>query len=86
MLSATIEGSLEKITDAYAFGMKYPTSSILLCSFATAVNSVVAVKELVFEKREPTLTELRDALKNNWDGYEALRLKAINAHKYGNND
>lgn len=86
MLSATIEGSLEKITDAYAFGMKYPTSSILLCSFATAVNSVVAVKELVFEKKETTLTELRDALKNNWDGYEALRLKAINAHKYGNND
>ncbi len=87
MLSATIESSLEKAVDAYAFGVKYPTSTLLLCSFATAVDSLLAVKELVFEKKTTTFTELKTALENNWEGFDELRLQALNAeHKYGNGD
>ena len=33
LLSATIKNSLETMQDAYGFGVKYPTSAILLCSF-----------------------------------------------------
>jgi len=84
MLSATVERSLEKAVDAYGWGVKYPTSSMLLCSFATAVDSVLAVKELVFEKHVTTLCELRDALAHNWEGYEPLREAALHADKkYG---
>lgn len=85
MLSATMESSLEKITDGYTFAVKYPNSAILLCSFATAVDSLLAVKELVFDKKETTLSELKAALENNWEGYEKLREKALCASKYGNN-
>ncbi|MBE6704319.1 MAG: hypothetical protein E7583_03570 [Ruminococcaceae bacterium] len=87
MLSATMERALKKKVDAYAFGVKYPTSSILLNAFATTVDSVLAVKELVFEKGEATLSDFKKALDNNWEGYEILRRKALSAkHKYGTND
>lgn len=87
LLSATIKNSLETMQDAYGFGVKYPTSAILLCSFATAVDSVLAVKELVFDTNQTTMQEFKEALENNWEGYEQLRLLALNAkHKYGNGD
>lgn len=87
MLSGTMERSLQKKVDAYGFGVKYPTSAILPGGFATAVDSVLAVKELVFDKGETTLSELKEALDANWEGYEELRLKALQAeHKYGNAD
>ena len=85
LLSATVESALQKGVDAYGFGLKYPTSSLLLCSFASTVDSILAVKELVFEKKETTLSELQKALQNNWEGYEELRAEALNAEfKYGN--
>jgi formate C-acetyltransferase len=84
MFSATIESSLKKGVDAYGYGMKYPTSSMLLCSFATTVDSILAVKELVFETKRTSLAELRDALAANWEGYEDLRYAALHAKKkYG---
>ena len=85
MLSATVESSLQKAVDAYGYGFKYTNSCILLCSFASAVDSLLAVKELVFEKKLTTLSELKDALEKNWEGYEHLREMALSADKkYGN--
>ncbi len=87
MLSATMKRALEKKVDAYAFGVKYPTSSILYNAYATTVDSVLAIKELVFDKKEATLADFKNALDNNWVGYEWLRQKALKAeHKYGIND
>ncbi len=87
MLSGTMKRALEKKVDAYAFGVKYPTSSILYNAYATTVDSVLAVKELVFDKKEATLSDFKTALDRNWEGYEWLRQKALRAeHKYGIND
>jgi formate C-acetyltransferase len=87
MLSATMKRALEKKVDAYAFGVKYPTSSLLYNAFATTVDSILAIKELVFDKGEATLLDFKNALDNNWEGYEWLREKALSAeHKYGIND
>ena len=87
MYSATIVGSLQKGTDAYQSGVKFNNSAELCCGFASAVDSVHAVKELVFDKKIATMSELKNALDNNWKGYEKLQLKAKNlTHKYGNGD
>lgn len=87
MYSATIEHSLERGIDGYTFGVKYPTSSLLCCAFATAVDSILAVKELVFDEKITTLSQLKDALDNDWVGYEKLQIRALNSkHKYGNAD
>jgi formate C-acetyltransferase len=60
---------------------------MLNCGFASAVDSVMAVKEFVFDKKEVTLAELAECLKSNWNKHEILRLKIKKSpHKYGNND
>lgn len=87
LYSATIEGSVKQGKDAYQSGVKFNNSNLLCCGFASAVDSVLAVKELVFEKKETSLKELKAALDNDWQGYELLQLKARNrTRKYGNGD
>jgi formate C-acetyltransferase len=87
LYSATIEHSLKQGKDAYQNGVKFNNSAELCCGFATAVDALMATYELVFEKKETTMAELKNALDNNWLGYEKLQLKAKSCkHKYGNND
>lgn len=87
LYSATIVRSLEQGKDAYQSGVKFNNSGELCCGFASAVDAVMAVKELIFEKKETTFFELKKALDSNWEGFEKLRRKAKNCvHKYGNGD
>lgn len=86
MFSGTIPKCVESMTDALDNGIENDTGT-LLCGLGTAVDALMVVYELVFEKKLTTLAELKKALANNWEGYETLRLMALNAeHKYGNND
>ena len=87
MYSATIETSLQNGKDGYGGGVKFNNNAMLNCSFASAVDSVMAVKEFVFDKKEITLSELAKALESDWKGYEILQRKIKkSSHKYGNND
>ena len=87
MYSATIETSLKNGKDGYGGGVKFNNNAMLNCGFASAVDSLMAVKEFVFERQEITLTKLADALKADWKGNEILQLKVKKSpHKYGNND
>ncbi len=87
MYSATIEGSLGNGVDAYQCGVKFNNSAVLNCGFASLVDSVMAIKELVYDTKTVTLEELKNALDANWVGYEDLRTKAQKSkHKYGNGD
>jgi formate C-acetyltransferase len=47
-------------------------------------NSLYAIKKLVFEDNEVTLSEFKKALDVNWHGYEDLRKKCLKIPKYGN--
>lgn len=87
LYSGTIVTTLENARDGYQNGVKFNNSSVLCCGLASLVDSVMAVKEIVFEKREATFADFKKALENNWNGYEALRAEARNCrHKYGNGD
>ena len=47
----------------------------------------MTVKEFVYDKKEVSLAELKNALDNNWKGYETLHTKIRKScHKYGNSD
>lgn len=86
MFSATLPNCMETMTDAMDGGTEN-VSGVLMCSMATAVDALMAVHDLVFDKKLVTLEELKEAMDNNWAGYEKLRLKALNLkHKYGNGD
>ena len=52
----------------------------------TVSDSLAAIEKVVFVDRSATLTELKNALNANFEGYEALHQKLLDAPKYGNND
>ncbi|RJP24178.1 MAG: glycyl radical protein [Candidatus Abyssobacteria bacterium SURF_5] len=54
--------------------------------FATAMDSLAAIKKLVFDDKKLTMAELLDAVDTNFEGKEAIRQMCLNAPKYGNND
>lgn len=87
MYSATITRALKKGIDAYQCGVKFNNSALLNCGFASMVDSVMAVKEFVYDKKSISLSELKTALDRNWQGYEDLRTQILKSpHKYGNDD
>lgn len=69
------------------FGAKYNNTSVCGIGLGTAVDSLMAVKKIVYEDRLMTFAELSDLMKRNWEGQEALRLTAKNKFpKYGMGD
>ncbi len=51
---------------------------------ATAIDSLAAVKHLIFDTKKLTWDRLLEAIEVNWEGHEAVRQMCINAPKYGN--
>lgn len=54
--------------------------------YGTVIDSLVAIKKLVFEEKKITMDELIAALESNFEGKEAVRQMLLNTPKYGNND
>ena len=54
--------------------------------FATLIDSLTAVKKLVFEDKVITMDGLLKALDADFEGYEVLRQQLLNAPKFGNGD
>lgn len=50
----------------------------------TAVDSLAAVKHLVFDTKKLTWDQLLAAIEANWEGHEVVRQMCLNAPKYGN--
>jgi formate C-acetyltransferase len=55
-------------------------------SAAHTIDSLTAIKTVVFEERQATMAELCDALDANFEGYASLRAHLLAAPKYGNDD
>ena len=86
LYSATIPDCVEGLIDANDGGI-LNVSDMLLNGFGTAVDALMAVYELIFEKGVTTMEELKRAMDNNWEGFEGLRMKALKCrHKYGRAD
>jgi len=88
MMSLSTEHALKTRKDGYANGCpRGNNSTILAVGPGTAVDALLAVKEIVYEKKEMTLAELGRVMAANWEGHEALRLRMLRSkRKWGNND
>lgn len=86
LLSALIEGCIRSRKDLTAGGSKHRTFGMLAEGAAHAIDSLTAIKTIVFERDEATMAELCDALDRNFDGLGHLRQKLLGAPKYGNDD
>ncbi|MEJ5359560.1 MAG: glycyl radical protein [Desulfobacterales bacterium] len=54
--------------------------------YGTVVDSLAAIKKLVYEEKKVSMEELLEALAHNFEGREDLRHILMNAPCYGNND
>ena len=80
------EGCIKKGLSYLEGGPIYNISSPHIGGLADTVNSLYAIKKLVYDEKRVTFKNLLSILKNNWEGEEALRQYVLNRYVYYGND
>ncbi|MCU6736126.1 pyruvate formate lyase family protein [Diplocloster agilis] len=84
LLSATLTGCLEKGIDMTEGGAIYNPTSMPLVGIGTAINSLLAIKEVVYDKHMLSLKELGALLQSNFEADPRMREYLLNrCPKYG---
>jgi len=65
---------------------KYPNTWSDPIFNVDAIDSLAAIKKLIFEDKKYTMEQLVKALRANWEGYEEMRRDFLAAPKWGNDD
>lgn len=86
-MSLFVDGCMESGKDVTAGGaVLYGGPGTIFAGLGTYVDSMSAIKKLVYDEQKYTLQDIKDALDANWEGYEFVRRDCKNAPKYGNDD
>ncbi len=86
-LSCLVRGCAEKGLDVTQGGAELAYVTIEAVTYATTVDSLLAIKYLVFDEKACTMAELVQALRDNWEGHGVLQARALRkAPKYGRDD
>ncbi len=86
-LSCMVKGCAESGRDITQGAAEISFTTLEAVTYATTVDSLLAVKYLVFDQKECTMDELIQALRDNWNGHQVLQARAKNrAPKYGRDD
>jgi len=67
-------------------GIRYLGGTLELYGCSNAADSLVAIRQLVYEQKKISLNDLRTVLQNNFEGYENERKLLLDCPKYGNDD
>ncbi|NQU07307.1 MAG: formate C-acetyltransferase/glycerol dehydratase family glycyl radical enzyme [Candidatus Abyssubacteria bacterium] len=86
-MSSITDNSMERGLDLTNGGSKYYFAGVEGIGVADVADSLAAIKKLVFDEQQITMTELVNALSGNFVDNERLRLMLLNgAPKFGNDD
>lgn len=85
LASALHRSPLEKGVDTVSYE-DYPNNYWLnMVGIINIVNSLAVIKKIVFEDQKYSMNDIVNAVKNNWEGNEAMRQEVINkVPKFGN--
>ena len=87
LMSIMYEGCMEHGCDVASGGAMYNFGpGVVWSGLATYVDSMAAIKKLVYEDKKYTLEYLNEALKADFKGYDAVLADCLAAPKYGNDD
>ena len=86
MRSLLIDDCIDNGIEFNAGGARYNWSVINVAGLANAIDSLAAVRELVFEKKEKTGAEVLEILLNNYEGEEVFRQRLSQCPSFGNDD
>ena len=79
-----MENALDLHTEKIPGGVDYSYFEFL--GYGTIVDSLAAIKKLVFDEKRLTMRQVLDACKADFKGYEPVREMLRNAPCYGNDD
>ena len=85
--SAVLDGCIEKGKDSRQWA--YPSmvhDFVVIIGPTNVVDSIAAVKKVVFADQKVSMGELIKAMDNNWVGFEEIRQRMLRAPKFGNDD
>ncbi|MBQ8895055.1 MAG: hypothetical protein IJ043_11695 [Clostridia bacterium] len=85
VVSLLEESCIQKGCSYLEGGTDYWVISPHFGGLADVINSIFAIKKLVFEEKKLTFFELIRTLENNWEGQEELRQYALNHYRYYGN-
>jgi choline trimethylamine-lyase len=86
LLSALTDGAVAQRRDLTAGGARFRTFGMLAESAAYAIDSLVAIRTVVFEQQQATMAQLGAAMDADFEGHTRLRNLLLDAPKYGNAD
>ena len=86
LLSALLEGPMELGGDMTQRGAKYVTYGLIAEGVSHVIDSFAAIKKVIFDEKYATMVQLADALAQNFEGYEELRVRLMASPKYGRNE
>ena len=84
--SAFVRDCLQRGLDATGGGARYLLTGAYGVGSGTTIDSLAAIKTLIYDEKRLRLGELLIALKANFQGHERIRSLCQNAPKYGNDD
>lgn len=77
LMSAMVDSCIEKGLDVTKGGAKYNSSGTACIGLADIVDSLMAIKNLVYDRKVYTFTELVEAVRNNFEGNEVMRSRIL---------
>ncbi|MBQ5883645.1 MAG: hypothetical protein IIW72_03870, partial [Clostridia bacterium] len=86
LFSSTLDNCIEKRTDYTAGGAKYKDDQFMCFGLPNIIDSLMAIKTLCFDEKKYTFDQLLTAVRNNWNGYEDMRIEAQRCSGWGNDD
>ena len=86
LMSVFIDDCISSGLDVVDGGARYDLTGIIVAGIPNLLNSLTAIRETVYERKECDLKTLVKALRANFNGYDKLRHKLLQAPKWGNGD
>ena len=87
LLSSMIQGTAESGKDVTFGGAKYNSSGAALVALTDVVDSLMAIKTLIYDQKKLSWSKLLDALDKNFDGYNKLHaMIRTKVSKFGSED
>lgn len=84
--SLFFQGCIEKAASLTQGAADYAICSPFFIGIINVIDSLIAVKQFVFDEKIIAMQELVDALQANWEGYEDLHMLILNKGDFFGND
>ena len=86
MRSLLVDDCIDTGREFNAGGARYNWSVINVAGLANLIDSLAAIKDIVFERNEKTGAELLDILQANYEGHDAFRVRLGRCPRFGNDE